>query len=317
VRSLLPSILALWFAMSPAHAWHETGHKMTASIAWAQLTEVQQRYVSRILRAHPRFAEDFVAGMPIAISQGSDKERALWAFERASYWSDLVPNISDAVRTQYHRGTWHYINMPVYLTDEDEKVFAGNLSHNMSTIFSPPLRQNLNVIQALKGNLKVWRDETAADADKAVALCWILHLTGDLHQPLHNVALFSRTFFREGDRGGNSIAIERNGRVSNLHAIWDGSPRSNDDFTPDAKTKAMLANDYINFREIDKWLSEHQKLAMEYVYTDELRSKLFKQVSNQQNPQISLSREYLATAKQVAIPQVILAGHRIAKLLAN
>jgi len=317
VRSVFLSLVALWFVASPAHAWHETGHKMTASIAYAQLSEYQQRYVSGILRAHPRFAEDFAAAMPEDIKKGSDNEKALWAFERASYWSDLVPNINDEVRTQYHRGTWHYINMPVYLTDEDEKEFAGNLGHNMSTTFSPPLRQNLNVIQALKGNLTVWRDDNASDADKAVALCWILHLTGDLHQPLHNVALFSRAFFPEGDRGGNSIAIERTDRVSNLHSVWDGATRTDDDFTLDSKTRTMIANDYINFMEIDKWLSEHQNLAEEYVYTDELRSKLLDHVATQQNPQISLSPEYLSTAKQVAVPQVAIAGHRIATLITN
>ena len=141
--------------------------------------------------------------------------------------------------------------------------------------------------------------------------------TGDLHQPLHNVALFNSTFFPEGDRGGNSIAIEREGRNSNLHSIWDGSARSGDDFTLDQGTISMLANDYINFREIDTWLSEHQKLAIEFVYTDEVRTKLLNQVSEQMNPQIGLSAEYLSTANEIAIPQVILAGHRIATLLAN
>lgn len=315
MRPVLLSIFALCFAMSPAHAWHESGHKMSASIAYAQLGEDQQRELSRILKAHPRFAEDFAAAMPEKIRIGSEKAQALWVFERASYWSDLVPNISEEVRTQYHRGTWHYINMPVFLTDEDEKILAGKLSHNMSTTFSPPLRQNLNIVQALKGNLKVWRDDDAADADKAVALCWILHLTGDLHQPLHNVALYSRAFFPEGDRGGNSIAIEREGRVRNLHSVWDGLVRSDDDYTPGTSTLSMLANDYINFREIDNWLSEHRKLAMTYVYTDEVRTKLLNLVSVQQSPQISLSQEYLSSAKQVAIPQVIIASHRIAILL--
>ncbi len=315
MRSVFLSFVALWFVVSPAQAWHETGHKKTADIAFNLLNDEQQLSVARILRAHPRFGPDFAAAMPQDIVSGSRKDKDMWLFQRASYWSDLVPNISDAVRTQYHRGTWHYINMPVYLTDDDEKELAGKLSHNMSTTFNPPLRQNLNVMQALKGNLAVWRDDNASDADKAVALCWILHLTGDLHQPLHNVALFSRAFFPEGDRGGNSIAIERTGRDSNLHAVWDGSPRSDDDFTPDAGTNSKLANDYINSREIDAWLSEHQLLAMDYVYADEVRSKLLKRAANQQNPQISLSQEYLSSAKQVAIPQIIIAGHRIAVLL--
>lgn len=317
MRSVLLSIIAALFVTSPVQAWHEAGHKKTAEIAFNQLNEEQQLLVAGILRAHPRFGPDFADAMPQDIVSGTKKQEDMWLFQRASYWPDLVANISDEVRTQYHRSTWHYINLPVYLTEADEKEFAGTLSHNMSTSFGPPLRQNLNVVQALKGNLKVWRDDNAPIADKAVALCWIIHLTGDLHQPLHNVALFSRSLFPEGDRGGNSIAVERIDRVSNLHAVWDGSAQRDDDFTLNTKTKAMLANDYINFREIDGWLREHRRLAMDYVYTDEVRSKLLNQPTTQQDPQISLSREYLSTANEVAIPQVILAGHRIATLLAN
>jgi len=86
-------------------------------------------------------------------------------FERASIWPDIVRNVSKAVRTRYHRSSWHYINLPVYLTDKDEKELADNLDVNLQMQFDPPLRQNLNIVQALKGNLRVWRDETAADAD--------------------------------------------------------------------------------------------------------------------------------------------------------
>ena len=302
--------------MPPAYAWHQAGHKMTAGIAFVLLSEGQQQAVA-ILNAHPRFKEDFAAAMPQEIASGSARAKALWLFERASIWPDIVQHVSKAVRTRYHRGAWHYINLPVYLTDKDEKELAGNLDANVQMQFDPPLRQNLNMVQALKGNLLVWRNESASAADRAVALCWILHLTSDLHQPLHNVALFSREYFPQGDRGGNSIAVRRKRDVSNLHAVWDSLPNRSDDLTPDEKTRALLSNDVARIESIDAWARQQHMRAMDYVYTEEVTQQLLQRISNQQDPEIELTPEYLSTARQVALPQVIISGHRVAALIAN
>jgi hypothetical protein len=255
--------------------------------------------------------------MPQEIANGSERAKNLWLFERASIWPDLVQHRGKAVGDRYHRATWHYINLPVFLTPEDETELAYLLQHNVSTEFVPPLREDLNVVQALIGNLLVWRNQSASAADRAVALCWILHLTGDLHQPLHNVALFSREYFPQGDRGGNSIAIRRKRDVSNLHAVWDGLPNRSDDLTPDENTRALLSNDVARIQSIDAWARQQQMRAMEYVYTEEVTRQLLQRISNQQDPQIELTPEYISVARQVALPQVIIAGHRIAAFITN
>ena len=43
----------------------------------------------------------------------------------------------------------------------------------------------------------------------------LVHLVGDLHQPMHTGHL--------SDRGGNSVPVRFFGRESNLHAVWDSS----------------------------------------------------------------------------------------------
>jgi hypothetical protein len=310
-------VLALWFVMPPAYAWHRAGHNMTAEIAFELLSEQQQQHAAAILSAHPRFKEDFAAGMPEEIANGSEREKNLWMFKRASNWPDIVRNGSKAVRTRYNRSSWHYINLPVYLTDRDEKELAGKLDANVQMQFDPPLRKDLNIVQALKGNLLVWRDETAAAADRAVAFCWVLHLTGDLHQPLHNVALFSRAWFPRGDYGGGIIDIRRGDGVTNLHVVWDSLPNRFDDLSPDENTRELLSNDVAQIRSIDAWAHQSHRMAMEYAYTEEVKRKLLHQLSNQQNPEISLTAEYIANASQVARTQVIIAGHRIAALITN
>ena len=188
----------------------------------------------------------------------------------------------------------------------------------MSTNFSPPLRRKLNIVQALQGNLLVWRDEAASDTERAIALCWILHLTGDLHEPLHNVALFSRAYFPEGDRGGNLIAVKRDDDVTNLHSVWDGLANSFANISPRQNTEKMFANDVANIQSIGNWARDQYQLAMAFAYTEEVKTKkILSQVSRQRNPQFALSAEYLATAQKIARSQVIIAGHRIVALIRN
>ena len=61
--------------------------------------------------------------------------------------------------------------------------------------------------------LSVLRDPTASRATKAEALKFVVHFTGDLHQPLHDED--------NGDRGGNERQVIFNGHPDNLHWVWD------------------------------------------------------------------------------------------------
>ena len=313
----MPRFILVLFAIlaGPALAWHDTGHKATAAIAFGQLTRQRQLEIYAILRSHPRYEEDFRSQMPDEVLNGLDTEQALWMFEQASIWPDIVRNGTDDVRAGFHRSTWHYINLPVWMNEADRDRLDGKLGHNMSRTFQPPLRQNLNAVQALRGNLAVWRDDDVSDADRAVALCWILHITGDLHQPLHTVALFSRPWFPEGDRGGNSIEVEWTPENSNLHAVWDGLPTGMDDLRPTDRTLRSIGEDVVDDAAIDAWVEHHAKLAGRFVYTDAVRAQLANRLSAHQSPLVTLDHDYLDAARAIARRQVNLAGHRIAALI--
>ena len=73
-------------------------------------------------------------------------------------------------------------------------------------------------------HLKQIQDPRTPIETKALHLSWILHQAGDVHQPLHTVARFSKAL-PEGDRGGNEVRFPnpraRGGREGNLHAYWD------------------------------------------------------------------------------------------------
>jgi len=58
-------------------------------------------------------------------------------------------------------------------------------------------------------------------AERALFARYVVHLVGDIHQPLHSVALFNKTY-PEGDIGGNREKVLLvNGSTSNFHSYWD------------------------------------------------------------------------------------------------
>ncbi|HEY1089678.1 MAG TPA: S1/P1 nuclease [Burkholderiaceae bacterium] len=68
------------------------------------------------------------------------------------------------------------------------------------------------VVESLSRQVAILESD-ASDAEKLVALKWVIHLTGDVHQPLHAG--------HAEDRGGNSVQLQAFGRGSNLHSLWD------------------------------------------------------------------------------------------------
>jgi hypothetical protein len=72
-----------------------------------------------------------------------------------------------------------------------------------------------DALQALIFFRKLVQDPRSNPADRALALRFIVHIVGDLHQPLH--------VGRPGDRGGNDVKVKWFGKDTNLHAVWDTS----------------------------------------------------------------------------------------------
>jgi len=49
---------------------------------------------------------------------------------------------------------------------------------------------------------------------------FLIHYTGDIHQPLHGSTRVDHEY-PEGDRGGNSFPVTAKDGAKNLHAVWD------------------------------------------------------------------------------------------------
>lgn len=72
-----------------------------------------------------------------------------------------------------------------------------------------------DALEALNKFSATLRDPSASLEEKQLALRFIVHLVGDLHQPLH--------VGKCCDRGGNEVKVKWFGRDSNLHSVWDTS----------------------------------------------------------------------------------------------
>src|SRR5258707_10011420 len=94
---------------------------------------------------------------------------------------------------------------------------------------------------------------------RAVALTWLFHLVGDLHQPLHTIQLFSREY-PHGDRGGNEVCIRLAPERAplDLHRLWDGLLTSTNNIGRLSKIAAELLSKFsrVGLRELDQRLPE-------------------------------------------------------------
>ena len=80
----------------------------------------------------------------------------------------------------------------------------------------------VNILTAMAENESVVKNESDRER-RAIALAWLFHLVGDIHQPLHTAQLFT-VDYPKGDRGGNEICVRvtQAGQPMDLHRFWDG-----------------------------------------------------------------------------------------------
>ncbi len=297
-RKLLVIAGALLLTAGPGSAWNRAGHMVMGAIAYDDLQKTSPDTVARvvaILRQHPQYESRWksqLAGM-------SEQDQERYLFMLAARWPDDIRGDK-----AFDHPMWHYIDYPYKPKGQPASVPA-----------PPPDKEN--IVEAFQRNVAVVQS-AAPDAEKAVALCWIFHLLGDSHQPLHTVSLFT-TQFPDGDRGGNLIFIRPDSSsptTQNLHAYWDGILLSDDRYEPARDLATKIENSQARVpkaaaeSQFEKWTHESFDLAVSTVYR---KGKL--QVSTDKNAGTPLPRNYHAAAERIATRQIALAGDRMADLL--
>ena len=208
----------------------------------------------------------------------------------------------DVRRTPYDRDAWHY----------SQKIVSP-----LRWLIPPAFGQ---AEPAFRRELKLARDTAARAAVRGAALCWVFHIVGDMHQPLH-AALWMDARFPLTDQGGNAAWVRRDAGAppEKLHWFWDSAARPGGSTRGSpAELEAELASALpdtpqagpVAARTFDAWVAGSRRLAFEDVY---LRGAL--RPGTSPGTAVVLSSAYVARARQVSTTQLALAGHRTAALL--
>lgn len=169
----------------------------------------------------------------------------------ASTYADEIK--SDRSYDAYY--PWHYVNYELNETYTDsEKNPDGD------------------IVFAIDSCKKVLNDEKADRTKKIFHLKMLIHLIGDLHQPLHAG--------RGGDRGGNDIQVQWFNEGSNIHKVWDTNlletygmsfSELGDELD---RTTSKNERNHIQQGNVSSWLAESHSLAKEIYNSVEVGEKL-------------------------------------------
>ena len=193
----------------------------------------------------------------------------------ASTWADEMRSNPDFRKYS----AWHYVNMPYNVKYADSKKSSKG-----------------DVVQAIKICKKNLKDSNITLENKAFYLRFLVHLVGDIHQPLH--------VGRAEDRGGNDIKVKWFGNDTNLHRVWD--THIIDDFQMSYTELAEHLQNNFNASDIsllteDEWIDESQQLV----------NKVYTQVKNGDN----LGYNYIYQNFDLVKLQLFTAGVRLADTL--
>jgi len=156
-------------------SWHPVPASVWGGLGHRLIARVAAEHLSAAVRAE---VDTLLGGLEL-------RDVAVWA---------------DSIRPgRPETGPFHYINVPV------DSSFSGWRRYCPAAGC---------ILEALERYRAALADRSNPRSERSEALRWIVHLVGDLHQPLHAGD--------RGDRGGNDLPVLWEGFRTNLHSVWDG-----------------------------------------------------------------------------------------------
>jgi hypothetical protein len=296
-----------FFLASSAFAWDDVGHKITGYIAWQRMSPHARENVIRILRAAPEDSQ--LATFYKTYGPESDEVKRLEYFMFVPSWADIVRDRTFDTRfKKYHHSNWHY-----------DDTFWKQIDGRVEPLTG--FEEGGVAVPRLVEFDAVMRDPGASNADKAIAIAWILHLAGDIHQPLHTSARVTDTE-PKGDQGGNLFHLTPEGtprdKQVNLHWFWDSIVGRNIPFEEGmcereyvemAAKKLIKAHPFqsvqarLNLGKYEDWRKESFAFNNTVVFSPDLK--------RHQMP----SDQYRKNAFKLAGERLALAGYRLGETL--
>ena len=228
MKRVAAAVFCLALSSTPVFAWNNYGHMAVAALAWDNLSdkpEIQAK-ITALLKLNPLYST-WTAGVPEDIQ---DKV----GFMKAATWPDIIKGDGQHIADGAPGSNG---NRPAGTPDDSRNIgyidnFMHKYWHFIDEPFSPdhvsplPQPEKPNAQTQIAAFRKTLSDPSVDEKIRSYDLTWLLHLVGDVHQPLHATSRFTQAL-PAGDNGGNDVKIKcgTHTQVSchagALHSFWD------------------------------------------------------------------------------------------------
>lgn len=233
-QRLLTRFAALLLVLlpAPASAWWEYGHETVGRIGYMTASPATRAQIDRLLR------QGRLLDTPTC---------PVRTIELAAYWPDCIKTLGE--RFSY-TSPWHYQNVDICRPFD----------------LQAPCRDGNCVSAQIERNLRLLADRRVPTRERLMALAFVVHFMGDLHQPMHGGD--------HNDLGGNRVPVSYGaiaGRT-NLHSTWDGFLADRGISQPPGGPRGILselsAADRAQMRlgNVADWSRESWEASREYAY---------------------------------------------------
>jgi S1/P1 nuclease len=305
---ILPALVLLLVLAAPSFAWNDRGHMTVAYLAYKQLGPRARERVDALLKLNPSYP-DWVAKIDKEVPNASQEDKNLMVFMLAATWPDKIKGDKAYKSDGSDRGNrpdgspdptrnsgyddflmhkyWHFIDTPFSVDGTA-----------LPPIPVPNAQERIGVFRATLAS-------GSPDPLKSYDLVWLIHIVGDIHQPLHTTTRVSGSE-PTGDAGGNTVKLSC--AKCELHFFWDDllGTSSNLNTVKKAARKIPKADRSLVAKMDEQiWVSEGYQAAKQFVYAAPVEAG---------NGPFTLTPEYKKAAGRVAKQRVALAGARLAKM---
>lgn len=307
ITALAAAEILLLFNNSCAHAWNDFGHMTVAYVAYTHLTPKTKSRVDSLLKLNPYYP----TWKSIIAQNGHAVDENVQVFMLAATWPDAIKKDASYVSDGSSEG-----NRPEGAIARNNSGYSDHNLHKYWHFYDMPFSvsrtklpsiPNPNALSQITAFRKVL-SSNASDELKSYDLSWLLHMVGDVHQPLHCTTRVSEAA-PLGDNGGNDVYVKHKGKKMRLHWFWDsclglsGDPLAAVQFAKTLTPSAAKAASNITTK---SWIKESFQLAQNNVYVSPILPG---------NGPFDVSEDYALNTIDLSKKQVELAGERLAKIL--
>jgi hypothetical protein len=219
------------------------------------------------------------------LSKKAKKElRKIIGRETLAWWANW-PDFIKSDTTWKHASPWHYVDLPGHISRDS--FVAGIKIRPGKTLYTQ--------IPAMAAQLK---DKSQPVEQRRIALAFLIHLVGDLHQPLH--------VGRDEDDGGNKIVVYWFNEKTNLHSVWDTYFINSQQYSYTEYSKLL---DIAGKEQVTAW--QNSSLDDWFYESHQLSDNIYDGTPAESK----LSYNYIFKYQQMLNEQLLKGGVRLAKVL--